>query len=49
LGIELDEQLNQQVNGESQIERDGSPTQIWVVPTNEELIVARQTQQLLRG
>ena len=32
-----------------EIERAGSRTQIWVVPTNEELIVARQTQQLLRG
>lgn len=48
-GIELDQQLNQQATGESQIQRAGSPTQIWVVPTNEELIVARQTQQLLRG
>jgi acetate kinase len=27
----------------------GSPVQIWIVPTNEELIVARQTQQLLEG
>ncbi len=49
LGIELDEQLNQQAKGESRIERANSRTQIWVVPTNEELIVARQTQQLLRG
>ncbi|MHB0959603.1 MAG: acetate/propionate family kinase [Pirellulaceae bacterium] len=26
-----------------------SPAQIWIVPTNEELIVARQTRQLLEG
>jgi acetate kinase len=26
-----------------------SAVQIWIVPTNEELIVARQTRQLLEG
>ena len=26
-----------------------SRTQVWVVPTNEELVVARQTKQLLEG
>lgn len=49
LGIELDDEANASASGESKIHSDGSRTQIWVVPTNEELIVARQAQQLLEG
>jgi acetate kinase len=48
LGISLDQQANQSAQGECEIGSPGSPTRIWVVPTNEELIVARQTYQLLR-
>ncbi len=48
-GIELDEQLNQSARGEMPISKDASRTQIWVMPTNEELIVARQAQQLIQG
>jgi acetate kinase len=48
-GIELDEQNNGTVTGEGVISREGSRTQIWVVPTNEELIVARQTVQAVAG
>ena len=47
LGIELDETRNQDVHGETQIQAPTSKAQVWVVPTNEELIVARQTQQLI--
>ena len=47
-GIELDENRNQEARGESRISKDASRTQIWVVPTNEELIVARQAQQVVR-
>ncbi len=49
LGIELDPALNASAKGECRISTASSRTQIWVVPTNEELIVARQTQQLLEG
>ena len=49
LGIELDDEANASAAGESKIHSAGSRTQIWVVPTNEELIVARQAQQLLEG
>ncbi len=48
LGVELDPQANAQAKGESKISTPTSRTQIWVVPTNEELIVARQTVQLLQ-
>lgn len=47
LGIELDEAKNAAARGEMPIHAAGSRTQIWIVPTNEELIVARQTQRLL--
>lgn len=43
LGIELDPALNTQVKGETKINAAASRTQIWVIPTNEELIVARHT------
>jgi acetate kinase len=47
LGIVLDEAANATATGEARISTDGSRTQVWVVPTNEEIIVARQTKQLL--
>ena len=49
LGIVLDLAVNATAKGESKISAAESRTQIWVVPTNEELIVARQTKQLLQG
>ena len=38
---------NQSPRGEAKISADDSRTQIWVVPTNEEIVVARQTRDLL--
>lgn len=49
LGIVLDAAANERAAGESKISAAESRTQVWVVPTNEELIVARQTKQLLEG
>lgn len=46
-GIALDAQHNAQVSGEALISAEDSRVQIWVVPTNEELIVARQVCELL--
>ena len=46
-GIELDLTKNATAKGESQLSEEGSRVQIWTVPTNEELIVARQTRDLL--
>ncbi|QGJ68446.1 Acetate kinase [Planctomycetales bacterium 10988] len=47
LGIELDSVLNSNVSGEMQISTSTSKTAIWVIPTNEELVVARQAKNLL--
>jgi acetate kinase len=49
LGIVLDPQANAAARGEASIGAASGRTQIWVVPTNEEIVVARQTQQLLQG
>ncbi len=49
LGIVLDPEANGQVQGEGPVHAEGSRVQLWVVPTNEELIVARQAKELLEG
>ncbi|MFO0885512.1 MAG: acetate/propionate family kinase [Pirellulales bacterium] len=49
LGIELDPAINASAKGECKISSAGSKVQVWTIPTNEELIVARQTRQLLEG
>lgn len=48
-GIRFDSGLNETVDGreESRIEAPDSRAQVWVLPTNEELIVARQTVEAL--
>jgi acetate kinase len=47
LGIVLDDAANGSAHGETKISGPDSRTQIWVVPTNEELVVARLSKQLL--
>ncbi len=47
LGIVLDAGANGQARGEARLHAPASRVQIWVVPTNEELIVARLAKQLL--
>ena len=49
LGIALDETSNEKTRDEGPIHAQESKTQVWVVPTNEEIIVARQAKQFLEG
>jgi len=49
LGIKLDRSLNASAKGEMKISAADSRTQVWIIPTNEELIVARQTKHLLES
>jgi len=49
LGIELDPALNTKAKGECRVSRESSRVQVWTVPTNEELVVARQTKHLLEA
>ena len=46
-GIKLDSERNKARGVEATISADDSHVQIMVIPTNEELIVARQTQEVL--
>jgi acetate kinase len=48
-GIHLDRGLNDRAKGEMAIHAANSRVQLWIMPTNEELIVARQTADLLRS
>ena len=47
LGIVLSTAANESARGEARISDPNSRTQVWVIPTNEELIVARQAAELL--
>ncbi len=48
-GIALDPSLNAKAKGEFCVSREDSKVQVWTIPTNEELIVARQTKQVLEA
>jgi acetate kinase len=48
-GISLDPALNARAKAEMRIDAAGSRVQLWIMPTNEELIVARQAKELLEG
>lgn len=46
-GIKLDEEKNANVHGElAKISTPDSKVEVWVVPTNEELLIARDTKEL---
>jgi acetate kinase len=46
-GIALDSVRNKEAKGEVPLHEQNSRVQIWIMPTNEELIVARQAKELL--
>jgi acetate kinase len=47
--IALDEKANATAKGEAAIHAPGSRVQVWIMPTNEELVVARQAKALLEA
>ncbi len=51
LGIEVDLTKNGQMAGgkEGRIDRDGSRVELWVIPTDEELLIARDTVRVVHG
>ncbi len=51
IGVRLDEQRNRaMVNGaEGKISTDDSPIEVWVVPTDEEVLIARDTVRVIEG
>ncbi len=51
LGVELDDEMNASTVGQEvgRISRDGSRISAWVIPTDEELLIARDTVRLVLG
>ncbi len=47
LGIAIDEEKNKVRGQEADISKDGMPVRTLVIPTNEELMIARDTQRLV--
>ena len=49
MGIKIDKELNKTVKGElKKLSTDDSKVEVWVVPTNEELLIARDTLALIQ-
>ena len=50
LGIEVDDGKNAALTrGEGRVDREGSRVQLWVIPTDEELLIARDTWRVVTG
>jgi acetate kinase len=50
VGIVLDEDLNRELKGrEGVISAAGSKVKVMVIPTNEELVVAREVRRLIES
>ena len=48
-GIEIDKELNKSRGELKKISTENSKVQVWVVPTNEELLIARDTLELVNA
>jgi acetate kinase len=46
LGAEFDPVANECKGLEREISKPGSKVKLWVIPTNEELVIARDTMEL---
>ena len=46
LGIDIDENKNNAVIDETEISKDGSSVQVFVIPTNEEIVIAHEAERL---
>ncbi len=48
MGVELDKELNNVKGEEREISTKDSKVKVWIVPTNEELMIARETMNLVK-
>ena len=48
LGVEIDDEKNKNCHGEALISTDNSKVKVYVIPTNEELMIARDTLELIK-
>ena len=49
MGIEIDEQANNTKGEEKEISTQNSKVKVWVVPTNEELVIAQDTKTIIEN
>ena len=49
LNVRLDEEANDVRGQEIRISTDDSAVEVWVIPTNEELAIARDTKRLVEA
>ena len=49
LGVEIDPELNNCRGKEVKISTENSKVQVWIVPTNEELMIAQDTAELVKA
>ena len=47
-GVEIDASRNNNLRDEGRISSDSSKVEVWVVPTNEELMIAKETLDLIK-
>ena len=47
MGVEIDENLNNMRGEEKEISKPTSKVKVFVVPTNEELMIAKETERLI--
>ena len=49
LGVKIDPEMNKKRGAEIKISTDDSAVQVWIIPTNEELMIAQDTAELVKG
>ena len=49
MGVEIDNQANQVQSEEKEISSKNSKIKVWVIPTNEELVIARDTKAIVES
>ena len=47
-GVEIDNSKNNEFRDEGRISTENSKVEVWVVPTNEELMIAKDTEELIK-
>ena len=48
MGVELDEDLNNRKNIEAKVSKPTSEIEVWVIPTDEEMLIAEDTEKVCR-
>ena len=48
MGVDIDDERNNVRSEEKLISKDSSKIEVWVIPTNEELMIAKETEKLCK-